>query len=390
MQKVKDLVTKIREDKRLLFAVLALVLVSAIVLLLLPDGNQNARKKRKTEPKDLAFTQSTQGREVYKDLLERFTADLEKLSEATQKTQQELEQQKQILQEHQERTKEIFTKLVEKIAEQQNKQNQQTSVGGQSLGGEVKPIPELQKSEMEKFMKEESVQPVSMPIQPRRSAVINAGDAVKVELLSGVNAPVDGSPYPVVFRVIGDIYGPNNTTLPVGEARILAAAQGSLIDQRVLFRLTSMTISLPDGSRKELKVDGWVVGEDGIRGLPGILIDPLSEKILGAGIAEGVRGFGEGFEVARRKRVTVFDYFGEITEEFSGSPLELGAARALQGMAGVYSDAVRQRANLLTPVVQVYAGRQATAVFSKSVEVGDELLAHLEEEMETGYGSIFD
>lgn len=385
MQKLNDLITKVKEDKRLLYFGLGLVGIASLFLMMMPEKNQQNRRQSRTQ-QDFALTQAQQSKEVYKDLIERFSADLERLSEVTQKTQQELDQQKQMLMEHQERTKEIFTKLVEKMSEQQQASAQAPVNIPQ---GEIRPMAEMQKIEMEKFMNEQPVMPVSAPVQPKRSAVINAGDAVKVELLAGVNAPVDGSPYPVVFRAIGDVYGPNDTALPIGEARILAAAQGSLIDQRVLFRLTSMTISLPDGSRKEYKVDGWVVGEDGIRGLPGVLIDPLSEQILGIGIAEGVRGMGQGIELSRKK-VTVDDYFGRIFEEFKGSPLELGSARALQGMAGVYSDAIRQRANLLTPVVQVYAGRQATAVFSKSVELGEELIAHLEEEMESGYASIYD
>ncbi|MCS6893077.1 MAG: hypothetical protein NZO16_00675 [Deltaproteobacteria bacterium] len=384
MQKIVDLVERFKSDKRLLITTILIIVFASVVVMLMPS--QDSTKTSNRNKQELSFTQSAQGREAYKDLIERFSADLEKLSEVTQQTQQELQAQKQLLAEHQERTKEIFTKLVEKMSEQQQSQAISQPMGG-DIGGEIKTTSEAQKVEMEKFMEESESVTLLPPPRPKRSAVINAGDAVKVELLSGVNAPVDGSPYPVVFKVVGDVYGPNNTALPVGEARILAAAQGSLIDQRVLFRLTSMTLSLPDGSRREVRVDGWVVGEDGIRGLPGILIDPLSEQILGAGIAEGVRGMGQGIE-ASRKRTKIDHFLGLTFEEFKGSALELGSARALQGMAGVYSDAIRQRANLLTPVVQVYSGRQATAVFSKSVEIGEDLLAHLEEELDTNFISV--
>lgn len=380
MQKLKDFIAKVREDKRLLSLLIGGIIMGAAFILVLPSGEISKNKKSRNVKNEYDFTRASQGSEVYKDLLDRFSSDIERLSEVTQKTQQELEAQKQLLAEHQERTKEIFTKLVEKMAEKENAK-QQMQVG--SDNAQAPTVNSIQRLEMDRFMYNDT-QPlpvVSQP-QPRRSAIINAGDAVRVELLSGVNAPVDGSPYPVVFKVVGDVVGPNSTSIPVGEARVLAAAQGSLIDQRVLFRLTSMTLSLPDGSRKEVKVDGWVVGEDGIRGFPGILIDPLSEQILGAGISEGVKGMGQGIE-ASRKTVRVDQFLGMTFESFNGSPLELGAAKALQGVASVYSDAIKQRASLLIPVVQVYSGRQGTAVFSKSVELGEELLAALEEEYDT-------
>ena len=82
--------------------------------------------------------------------------------------------------------------------------------------------------------------------------------------------------------------GPDGNAVPLGEARIIAAAQGSLTDSRVLFRLTRLSIRLPSGKRKEFPIDGWIVGEDGIRGLEGVLIDPIGKAIVGAGMAGGL------------------------------------------------------------------------------------------------------
>jgi len=384
MQKLKDLSLKIKEDKKLLFGVVGILVFGVMFILFFPSNKQQPQKQ--PPQNQFSFGKTPGGQEVYKDLIQRFSADLERLSEVTQKTQQELQEQKQALAEHQERTREIFTKLAEKFSQQQA---QPVSMDNQVQQHLVSSASEPEKFDMETFVTEQENLVIPPPPAPRRSAIINAGDAVKVELLSGVNAPVDGSPYPVVFKVVGDVYGPNNTTLPVGEARILAAAQGSLVDQRALFRLVSMTLSLPDGSRREVKVDGWVVGEDGIRGLPGILIDPLSEQLLGVGIAEGVRGFGRGIE-ASKKRVETDRFLGLTFEEWRGSAAELGAARALQGVAGVYADIIRQRANLLVPVVQVYSGRRATAVFSKSVELGEDLVKFHEDELEAGFSGIFE
>jgi hypothetical protein len=59
---------------------------------------------------------------------------------------------------------------------------------------------------------------VAPPAQPERQkqAFIGAGDSVRIKLLAGVNAPTDGTPYPVVFSLADDVVGPDGSTLPPG------------------------------------------------------------------------------------------------------------------------------------------------------------------------------
>jgi len=216
------------------------------------------------------------------------------------------------------------------------------------------------------------------PPAPQREKVafVGAGDSVRIKLLAGVNAPTDGTPYPVVFQLSGDITGPDGSTLPLGEGRVIAAAQGSLTDSRALFRLSSLNIRMPSGRHKVIDVDGWVVGEDGIRGMEGVLLDPFGKAIAASGFAGVLQGLGRA---ASDQQVQRSQGLLGTQEIITGSDTKYAAGKGLGSAASTYSRLVEQRANLLIPHVEVLSGREATAVFSKSFTIKD-LLDDLEGE----------
>jgi hypothetical protein len=204
------------------------------------------------------------------------------------------------------------------------------------------------------------------------------GDSVRVKLLAGVNAPTDGTPYPVVLKLLGSVMGPDGNTIPLGEARIIAAAQGSLTDSRVLFRITRLSIRLPNGRRKEFTIDGWIVGEDGIRGLSGVLIDPIGKAIGAAGLAGAFAGLGQGIAAANQQYTLYSNGTGTNSVDSSQIPAYAGGV-ALSSAALEWQQMIRTRVSQLVPVVQVLSGREATAVFSQSLAIPD-LLEALDDE----------
>jgi hypothetical protein len=172
--------------------------------------------------------------------------------------------------------------------------------------------------------------------------------------------------------------GPDGNSVPLGEARIIAAAQGSLTDSRVLFRLTRLSIRLPNGKRKEFPVDGWIVGEDGIRGLEGVLIDPIGKAIVGAGMAGGLAGLGQGIAAANVQN-RVYSNGSQYSSVNQGDVGKYAGGVALASTANEWQAIIKDRLSQLVPVVQVLSGREATAVFSQSVAI-PELLEQLDEE----------
>ncbi|NMC63322.1 MAG: hypothetical protein GYA55_09165 [SAR324 cluster bacterium] len=371
-QKIQDFLLRLQSEKKMQFIVGAVVIGLALMFLF---PSEQKRVKRPIATKEVKTAKLTDN-ESYNDLLTRLAPDIQKQENKINQIEDKLSGLDKKIDENSDRVAEIFKKLMEKMQQSQQQQGiaqSGTEVSapppidvpdmGTSMGGGMQQI-----SEMESFVNEQ--QDIAPPVKtgPEASAFIGAGDSVRVKLLAGVNAPTDGTPYPVVLKLCGDVYGPDGSALPLGEARLIAAAQGSITDSRALFRLTSLNLRLPDGRRIVKRVDGWVVGEDGIRGMQGVLIDPLGKAIGGAMMAGAVQGFGSALEM---NNVSIQDggIFGTETWNVTGNPWEFALGRSIKEGANEWSDIIKDRVKNMVPVVQVLSGREATAVFAKSVSI---------------------
>lgn len=369
MAKIKfsDLPVLIRSDRRYQIAVIVLILV---ILWPMLDPSKPKRPVQSARPAEQPTgTGKTPGDEIGADLISVFKTDLDNVNARVEGIEKSVGEQGQNLKDFEERTAQIFKKVLEKISDDQN---QQTSTGPSAAPADLN-TPEgqaaaLESEKLAKWGETEEQAAAPAPPPPAKVAIIGAGDSVRVKLLAGVNAPTDGTPYPVVFKLDGDVLGPDGSTLPLGEARLIAAAQGSLTDQRALFRLTSLNIRMPNGRRKVIGVDGWIVGEDGIRGMSGILIDPIGKALLGAGMTGALQGVGNGIA---QSQTTTTQGFGQQNTFVTGSVAKLGAGQGLSSAATLWSDIIKDRLDQLVPVVQVLSGRESTAIFAKSVTIPD-------------------
>lgn len=383
-QKLEDLKTLIRADRRL--QVLMIALIAGFLFIIFFSDNTPRRARVKRAGSESAIGTGSMGTtEAYEDLVRGFNGKLESLESTTVAIQKDLETQRKSMQDYEATTAEIFRRVIERLSEVQNGAGANGAVAGGVVASgsyadpvDVDPVTGApiaggsgqgdfdSGGSLESFGMEEK-QPLPPPPPPvAKVAYISTGDSVKVQLLSGVNAPTDGTPYPVVFKFIGDVVGPDGSSLPLGESRIVAAAQGSLTDARVLFRLTDLSVRLPDGRRKVMKVDGWVVGEDGIRGMAGVLNDPIG-KAIGGGILTGaLEGFGRGI---RDSQQTTLRSLRGTEELVTGNTGKFAAGSAIIGGSRNWSSIVQDRLDQMVPVVQVLAGRDGTAVFSKSTAI---------------------
>jgi hypothetical protein len=374
-QKFKDIVLLLKRDRK------AQVLTAGIMIMFLWGimGDHRPRRQRPTGPAVLdAGSGAMSNEEAYQDLVTRFSNDLDMIKKTTAKNSEELNAYRQYTQQQEERTAEIFKRVLERIADIEGTVQNQSAISAGPVDVSAEDLPDIEEDSLEPWgdLDEEEVAPPAAP-EDRKIAFIGAGDSVRVKLIAGVDAPTDGTPYPVIFKLNGDVDGPDGSALPLGEARLIAAAQGSLTNQRALFRLTQMNVRYPDGSRKVTNVDGWVVGEDGLRGMEGVLIDPVGKALAGsfaAGFAEGV---GEGIEASNQLTVVTSD--GSFFNTADGDILEYAFGAGL-GQAGErWGEFIDDRARLLVPHVRVFSGREATAIFSRNVEL-DGLHNQLEDE----------
>jgi hypothetical protein len=381
MQKLKDLKLWLTGTRNGKFAMVALAL-AALFLYMHPDAPK--KMVRKGPEKKQKVANLAGAKENAEDIITRFRTDVEELQKRTIESQKELMEQRKQLNDYEVRTAEIMKKLLERMAETRGSAQPQPASPVDLGDGSTHTQPAVEDDKLEQFG--ETLPEVAPPPPPavKKIAFVGAGDSVRVKLLAGVNAPTDGTPYPVVLKLVSDVYGPDGSTLPLGEARLIAAAQGSLTDSRALFRLTTLSIQLPNGERKVFDVDGWIVGEDGIRGMPGVLIDPIGKAIAGAGFTGAISGIGQGLSAAN---TTVrSDGNGGLTTMVDGDLGEYAAGKGLTGAAKEWSGIIRDRLGDMVPVVQVLSGREGTAVFARSLPV--EGLMEALEEGQNGFESL--
>ena len=365
-QKLKDLVTLIRNSRKAQ-TITILVVLAGLYLTFAPQE----RRTRMINRSELDAPQNGAGsspRERENDILSRFQTDVEEIKKKQEEVNSDLVEQKKQLEDYQVRTAEIFRKMLERMSEESdlNGKNKPSTANPVNLYDQNTDTPESEQ-QLESFGLETS--PVAPPPPPpsNRVAFIGAGDTVRVKLLAGVNAPTDGTPYPAMFKLVSDVYGPDGSVLPLGEARLIAAAQGSLTDSRALFRLTTLNIRFPNGERKVVNVDGWIVGEDGIRGVPGVLIDPIGKALGGVAFTGAISGLGSALSSANTTNYTNSN--GGITSAVSGNTAEYAAGLALSNAANEYGRIIRDRIGTLIPVVQILSGRECTAIFANNLSV---------------------
>lgn len=385
-QQVKDLALRLKGERKWRFIGLGILAMLAWVMMQNPPPTAPRTDNRQPQ---MGSSSSIQSKEVTEDLIARFSRDQDELRKQVQDANKQLQDNQQALQDYEQRTAEIFKKILERMSDQNSggpgripASNPVDAGGMDSMNkgnvGMNSQEPQLDEpqapNELEPFGGEAPEAPPPPPPAPQKVAFVGAGDSVRIKLLAGVNAPTDGTPYPVVFKLVGDVNGPDGSALPLGEARLIAAAQGSLVDSRALFRLTSLNLRLPNGQRKVVPVDGWVVGEDGIRGMEGVLIDPIGKVIAGSAMAGGLRGLGKGISDANSTVTrTKGGLFGpsEESTNVTGDIGEYAAGKALEGGAETYASIIQERFRQMIPHVQVLSGREATAVFAKSLPITD-------------------
>lgn len=363
-QKLQDTIAVLQESRKA--QVIALCVICAGLFLFFNEPQKARRIAAPVQPESSA---TLANQELLDDLTTSLTAVTQQNKEELNALRSEVARQNEAMAEREQRVAEILNTMIEKMDQPTNVQVQGPyQPQPDALNPDTPIFPEEEPAQLEAFGSIADAAQVAPPPEPvdTRTAYIGKGDYVRVKLLAGVNAPTDGTPYPVLFKLISDVQGPDGTQLPLGEAHLLAAAQGSLTDSRVLYRLTNISVRLPDGERRDIGVDGYVIGEDGIRGMQGVPIDPLG-KVLGATALTGfVDGLGQGI---RSSQSNAFISDGNVFESVNGDVTSFAAGQGLSNASQNWSRIIQQRVQELVPAIQVFSGREATAAFTQSVQI---------------------
>jgi hypothetical protein len=374
-QKIQDVKLLAKNDRRVMAGGIAIVLI--LLFVWVSSGEKKRRARKGGGEVDTAASSMTDREQSYRDLVRSLQSDISMGAAAQRDTQEKLERVSRDFSSHQEQTRGVFEIMGQRLEEvvesvrrlEEVQGTQQIRTPTDDGSGEVVGASVAEESAgIEYFGDKNATVPPPPPPPPAplgKTKVISPGDAAPVLLLTGVNAPVDGTPYPVVFKLQGPITGPDGSSLDLGEGRIVAAAIGSETDGRVVYRLTDLSFRNPDGRRSIVKVDGWVLGEDGIRGMKGKLIDKLGQLIASTAGYSFVAALGERLD----DKSNQLDIEDSESVTIDSGDLDVATASALTDASNRLGQLLVDKYEKLVPVVEVKAGRDGAAVFAKPAEV---------------------
>jgi hypothetical protein len=365
-EKLEDLKALLKNDKR--WRAAGIFIIAVIVIWVLTDTG-GGRRRFAQGPNEKVSKQGMGAEEQYQDLVESFKQQIDQTKTEQAEMKAIVQRNSSEFKEHREQVSGIFENLVDKFEGLSREVDALASaVKQQSEAPPTYDRPSVEGPDtIDSFGNDDPIlTPPPKPPAPTLVSVISPGDSVEVELLTGVNAPVDGTPYPVVFKLNGPITGPDGSSLQLGEARLIAAAQGSEVDSRALFRLSSLAIRHPSGRRSTVKIDGWIVGEDGIRGMSGRLIDKLGRLILATAGVSFAAALGN--QLGNGNAVTVNNNAAGF-QNLDTNSFDIATASALTDASNRLGQVLLRRYESFVPVVEVLSARDAVAIFSQPTEI---------------------
>jgi Bacterial conjugation TrbI-like protein len=201
----------------------------------------------------------------------------------------------------------------------------------------------------------------------RQTSYLPGGSMARSVLLTGVDAPVGGKPFPVLLALKAAFASPNSYQVPLKGCFALGKAEGNASSERADIQIVRMSCVLPDGKAFEQEITGYLVGEDGKQGIPGKLVDKEGRKIAFAAVAGVGAGLARAFG-QQQVTNTVIDS-GAITSTVTGDALTFGLASGAQGAATEMQRYFQKQAERLFPVVEIDAGKNVTMVMLSGTKV---------------------
>jgi hypothetical protein len=201
--------------------------------------------------------------------------------------------------------------------------------------------------------------------EPKKSLRIPAGSAAEGRVLNGVFAPTGGEPSPVRLKLEAAVLGPTQSRVPLKDAILVGKAQGDANATRVHVELVSFSYVKSSGQSIEVPVRGYVVGEDGMEGIPGTYLYRLDDQLPLVIATEGAAGFANA--LAQNETTTTLTPLGGATSIVSGNTLKFAGFKAAGGTSSKVGDILAERMKEIHPAVWTSADRPVKAVFLEGV-----------------------
>ncbi len=198
-----------------------------------------------------------------------------------------------------------------------------------------------------------------------RSVRIPTAAGGSATLMNGLFAPVSGEPSPVRLRFDAAILGPNKARIPLRDSFLIGKATGDANSCRVSIQIEKFSTVKENGEAIETKALGYVVGEDGLEGVPGTYewraweLLPLA---VGTGALQGLSG-----ALSQSQMTSTVNPLGGATNVLTGDSMKLAGYQAMGGASGKMGEIVTERMKEIRPAVRAPAHGKVTVVFLDGV-----------------------
>ena len=210
------------------------------------------------------------------------------------------------------------------------------------LSSDAAPAPQPNTTESSVVAKQGALVPVIAPTGFIRASMIN-----------GVVAQSD-SPRTFLGRLEGDYIAANGYRSSLDGCMVSVEGIADVSAGRIDGKPAVVTCIFDGGVSKSWDVAGYIVDEDGIRGIRGVSVNNLENKLIAGSLAGGVSGLGEAI---RQKQTTqTVSGTGAVASNITGSVGGVVAGAVLSGAGTNAARALAEVYGQYKNTVQVGAG----------------------------------
>lgn len=200
-----------------------------------------------------------------------------------------------------------------------------------------------------------------------------AGSFARATVLSGVTAPTGGNaaqnPMPLLLEVTHFANLPNDFKANVRRCFVTANATGDISSERVLVRLDRLSCMNKAGRAVDVRVQGYVTGEDGKAGVRARLITRSGQAIASALFTGAISGLGKAVSLSAQRTTTYTSgAVGSSVDNAWAAGIGEGVDSAMDRIVNYYL----KLADKIFPVLELDSGREVDIVLAQGLSIAFE------------------
>lgn len=199
---------------------------------------------------------------------------------------------------------------------------------------------------------------------------IPAGTYFRAVLLNGLDAPTGGqsqqNPHPVLLQIAEDANMPNKYKAALKNCMVTANGFGDIAAERAYIRSDRLSCIDDDGGAIDVRLVGYISGEDGKTGMRGRVVEKTGRILANALYAAVGSGIGQAFKQGGVSQTT--NALGGTTETVTDgfkAGFGTGVSKAFEKISDYYIKVAEK----MFPVIEVNGGRVVDIVVTRGVSI---------------------